>query len=88
MMFVPREDALNSLMVEDCTAKYMSKMEKKQECVRHLAFQATPQTSVHDISRACDRMNDVFTVDDARGLCTALNAVHAEFWPRFIQSSK
>lgn len=77
---------LNELMIEDCTAKYMTKMEKKHECVRHLTFQAPPATSVADISDACDRMNESFTVRDARELCTGLNAVHAAFWPRFMHS--
>jgi len=88
MTLLPRNDDLNALMVEECTAKYMTKMEKKHECVRHLTFQALPNTSVSEISRACDRMNDMFTVEDARGLCTSLNAVHAQFWPKFMQGAR
>jgi len=77
--------AIDSLMVEECTAEYMTKMEKKHECVRHLAFQAPTHASVTDLSQACDRMNEAFTVDDARSLCVALNAVHAQFWPKFMR---
>jgi hypothetical protein len=88
MTFTPRNEELNNLMVEECTAKYMTKMEKKHECVRHLAFQALPHTSVSDISKACDRMNESFTVQDARALCTSLNAVHAQFWPKFMQDAR
>jgi hypothetical protein len=88
MTLFPRNDALNNLMVEECTAEYMMKMEKKHECVRHLAFQALPHTSVADISQACDRMNEMFTIDDARALCTGLNAVHAQFWPKFMHPAQ
>ena len=88
MTLLPRNDRLNNLMVEECTAEYMTKMETKHECVRHIAFQALPHTSVSDISQACDRMNESFTVDDARGLCTALNAVHAQFWPKFMHGAQ
>lgn len=79
-----RQQELNEYMVEECTAKYMTKMEKKHECVRHLALQAIPHASVADLSEACDRMNERFTVQDARELCVGLNAVHAAFWPRFM----
>lgn len=85
--FNRRNDNLNDFMVEECMSKYMSKMEKKYECVRHLAFQASPDTSVADISQACDQINHKFTVDDARELCTSLNAVHAQFWPRFVHTT-
>jgi len=88
MTFAPRTYALDNLMVEECTAEYMMKMEKKHECVRHLAFQALPHTSVADISHTCDRINEVFTIDDARTLCVGLNAVHAQFWPKFMRPAQ
>ena len=78
--------SLKEAMIVDCAASYMAKIENKDECVRHLAFQALPQTSVSEISKACERMNDVFTVKDARELCMGLNDVHASFWPRFMRN--
>ncbi len=84
MAYVDKATLLDNLMVEECVAEYMTKMEKKHECVRHLALQAPPQTSVVDISKACDHMNEAFTVEDARSLCTSLHAVHARFWPKFM----
>ena len=83
MAYLDKATLLDNFMVEECVAKYMTKMQKKHECVRHLALQAPPQTSVVEISNACDRMNEAFTIDDARGLCTSLHAVHAQFWPKF-----
>lgn len=73
-----------NLMVEECVGHYMAKMEKKHECVRHLAFMASPETSVSQLSDACDIMNQRFRLQDARELCTGLNAVHKQFWPRFM----
>lgn len=64
-------------------ADYMSKMSAKTECVRHLAFVAAPEASAAQISDACDRMNERFTVGAARELCMGLNDVHASFWARF-----
>jgi hypothetical protein len=81
----PRDAAFDHLMVEECTAHWMAKMEKKHECVRHLAFMAPPDTSVAQLSQACDRMNQRFQVHDARELCEGLNLVHAAFWPRFTR---
>ena len=74
---------VQSLMVEECVSEYMTKMEQRHECVRHLAFQAAPSTSVAQLSDVCDAMNRAFKVEDARELCVALNDVHARFWPRF-----
>jgi len=68
----PRDAAFDHLMVEECTAHWMAKMEKKHECVRHLAFMAPPDTSVAQLSQACDRMNQRFQVHDARELCEGL----------------
>ena len=82
-LFGPRTSDLNHLMIEECAAEYMTKMNTKRECVRHLAFLAKPPTSVAQISQVCDAMNTQFTVEDARDLCTGLNAVHAQFWSRF-----
>lgn len=85
MALLPRTDAFEKLMIDECTAEWMTKMEKKHECVRHLAFMATPDTTVDQLSRACDAMNQRFKVQDARELCTGLNAAHAQFWPRFMR---
>jgi len=85
MSFHSKTDALNSLMIEECTAEWMMKMDKKHECVRHMAFMAVPDVTVSQISQVCDNMNQKFRIEDARNLCTGLSSVHAHFWPRFMQ---
>jgi len=82
-LFASRSDDLDHIMVEECAARYVAKMNNKTECVRHLAFVASPHASVRDLSGLCDRVNADFTVQGARELCLGLNAVHAAFWPRF-----
>jgi len=77
---------LRNLMVEECTAEWMEKMSKQQECVRHMAFMASDGTSVTDLSNHCKGMNQRFTVADARQLCEGLTDVHQQFWPRFHTS--
>jgi hypothetical protein len=83
MSLGPRTQELNNLMVQECVSEYMTKMENKHECVRHLAFQASVDSSVSQLSQACDLINQRFTKEDAIDLCTGLNKVHASFWPRF-----
>jgi len=78
-----RSSELRHLMVEECTADWMTKMNKKHECVRHMAFVAPAGTSVADLSAQCSAMNQNFLIEDARELCQGLSAVHEQFWQRF-----
>jgi hypothetical protein len=71
-------------MIQDCTAQYMMKMNRKQECVKHLAYVADPQSTVAQLSHACDALNERFTVQDARRLCTDLAGAHAAFWSQLM----
>jgi hypothetical protein len=74
-------------MIRYCTADYMKRMNDKQECIEHLAYVASPHSTVAQLSQACDALNERFSVDDARRLCTELSRVHAAFWPGLMDAA-
>ena len=80
-----RTDETNRFMIAECVGHHMMKMSKHNECVRHMAFVAPPTATAADLSKYCESMSQVFSVADATQLCTGLNDVHKQFWPKFME---